>query len=635
MDTLRTFDARPDSIDFRDQLFVPTLVDVPARKPLVDYQDLKLPILDQGDEGACTGFALAAVCHYLLKSVRGSTWANKQVSARMLYVMAKRYDEWPGTEYDGSSARGAMKGWHKHGVCSERLWNNRTGSAKKARRSVDHLTSTRAEQAARTPLGAYFRVNHKDLVAMHAAINEVGVLFATCLVHEGWMEVGDNGLVHESSKQLGGHAFMIVAYDSDGFWIQNSWGANWGKDGFCHLSYSDWLKNGLDIWVARLGVPVRLSSGNLSTGRMSGQSTSRFSFSSLRDHVICLGNDGALNPDGQFGSSTDLVEELFADRIPKKVHGWRKPRILVYAHGGLVKDKTAFQTVEQNLQQLLDHEIYPLFFVWRTDFWSTIKNIISDAIRLRKPEGAIEGTKDFMLDRLDDALEPLARRLGGKLLWDEMKENALRATTSGNGGARLIAEYLAAVETTASIHFVGHSAGSILLAPMVQLLGTRGDIDAGPMSAFRGLNRQIDSCHLWAPACTVSLFDNTFLPVLDSGGLHNLTVYTLTRESENDDHCQHLYFKSLLYLVSNALEKVHRIPIFRPNGEEVLGLQHFLDPLKEKQLNSVIGEGRFNHVLSPNQIPLGQPDAARSTHHGDFDNDRSVWASTIADIAMR
>lgn len=44
------------------------------------------------------------------------------VSPRMFYEMARRYDEWPGENYSGSSARGAMKGWHKHGVCEEKLW---------------------------------------------------------------------------------------------------------------------------------------------------------------------------------------------------------------------------------------------------------------------------------------------------------------------------------------------------------------------------------------------------------------------------------------------------------------------------------------------------------------------------------
>ena len=48
------------------------------------------------------------------------------------------------------------------------------------------------------------------------------------------------------------------------------------------------------------------------------------------------------------------------------------------------------------------------------------------------------------LDRLDDALEPLARYLGGKMQWDEMKENAMMATTdTTSGGAYLLAQKLA------------------------------------------------------------------------------------------------------------------------------------------------------------------------------------------------
>ena len=48
------------------------------------------------------------------------------------------------------------------------------------------MSGTRSSDALNRPLGAYFRVNHRDLVAMHAAINEVGILFATATVHAGW-----------------------------------------------------------------------------------------------------------------------------------------------------------------------------------------------------------------------------------------------------------------------------------------------------------------------------------------------------------------------------------------------------------------------------------------------------------------
>ena len=39
--------------------------------------------------------------------------------------MARRYDEWPGESYEGSSARGAMKGFVRHGVCLAKTWSDK------------------------------------------------------------------------------------------------------------------------------------------------------------------------------------------------------------------------------------------------------------------------------------------------------------------------------------------------------------------------------------------------------------------------------------------------------------------------------------------------------------------------------
>ena len=51
--------------------------------------------------------------------------------------------------------------------------------------------------------------------------------------------------------------------------------------------------------------------------------------------------------------------------------------------------------------------VYPLAFIWHSDYWTTITNIVQDAIRRRRPKGVLDAAKDFMLDRLDDALEQM------------------------------------------------------------------------------------------------------------------------------------------------------------------------------------------------------------------------------------
>src|SRR6185295_12089471 len=153
--TSRRLDARADTLDFRDRMYEPTLIEVPTERPLETYLKAHVPILDQGKEGACTGFGLATVIHYLLRT-RKIVPDRGEVSPWMLYDMARRYDEWPGEKYEGASARGAMKGWHKHGVCSMSNWP-------KEDRDPDRYRIRFAE-ALRRPLGAYLRVNHKDVI---------------------------------------------------------------------------------------------------------------------------------------------------------------------------------------------------------------------------------------------------------------------------------------------------------------------------------------------------------------------------------------------------------------------------------------------------------------------------------------
>jgi hypothetical protein len=68
-------------------------------------------ILDQGTEGACTGFGLAAVVNYLLWTAARSRRDRMpaKVSTRMLFHLARFYDEWPGEDYQGSSGVCAVR----------------------------------------------------------------------------------------------------------------------------------------------------------------------------------------------------------------------------------------------------------------------------------------------------------------------------------------------------------------------------------------------------------------------------------------------------------------------------------------------------------------------------------------------
>jgi hypothetical protein len=630
----RTLDARPDTLDFRDKMYEPTLYEVPTMIDLEkDYMKFKVPILDQGQEGACTGFGLATVANYLL--IRRKVVPNSSpVSARMIYEMARRYDEWPGENYSGSSARGAMKGWHKHGICSAECWpykSSDTGSL---------LNDARTSDALNRPLGAYYRVNHKDLVAMHTAMAEVGILYATGIVHAGWNAVKGDGLIPYKSEPTGGHAFAIVAYDGRGFWIQNSWGNDWGKQGFALITYDDWLEHGTDVWVARLGAPVTLyNTKSIAIGHSAAaEKTRAYTIADLRPHIISVGNNGVLKEGGSFGTSTAEVKAIFNDDFPRVTKDWKKKRILLYAHGGLVSEDGAIQRLADYREALLEAEVYPVSFIWHSDYWSTATNILVDSLRRRRPEGILDSAKDFMLDRLDDALEPIARSATGKMQWDEMKENGLAATINKAGAARLVLKYVAALAEKYGkdfeIHIAGHSAGSIFHGPLIQMLTAKGKITSGDLKGTTGLGLKIESCTLWAPACTVALFKAFYLPAIKSKAIDRFALFALTDEAERDDNCASIYHKSLLYLVSNAFEEQGRIPLFR-DGVPILGMEKFLK--KDDELVKLFRAGNktCELILSPNAAPEGSIYHATATHHGDFDDDKPTVNATLARILSK
>ena len=605
------YDARPDPLDFRDLMYEASLVEVPVKIDIAQILAAKHPVLDQGSAGACTGFGLAAVANHLLRSRRVLPDSHA-VSPRMFYEMAKRHDEWSGAEYSGSSARGAMKGWHKHGVCSDALWPFDPTSTNGS------LTDERARDAARRPLGAYYRVPHQDLVSMHAALVETGVLYVTATVHEGWTMVGSDGVIPFAEGAIGAHAFAIVGYDERGFWLQNSSGAAWGRHGYGLLSYRDCLANGTDAWVARLGAPVLVEGSAGAAQQLTGSAHARASsIPDLRPHIISLGNDGVLLGSGMFATSLDDVKEIVRQDFPRITAGWSKKRILLYAHGGLVDEAAAVQRVAEYLGPLVSAEVYPIAFIWHTDFWSTLTNMLQDAFRRIRPEGFLDAAKDFMLDRLDDALEPIARSLVGKAEWSEMKENARLATTAANGGARAVLDEIIqrAQGGDIEVHIAGHSAGSIFHGPVVRYLQAAGV--------------KIESCTLWAPACTMDLFDACYLPAIEGEAIKRFAIFTLTDKAEQDDNCAGIYHKSLLYLVSNAFEATAHIPLLR-DGVPLLGMQRFV--AAHTTLPDLIAKKRVDHVLAPNTEAEGSRNCSGARHHGDFDDDAATVASTLLRI---
>lgn len=625
-------DARPDTLDFRDRMYEPTLFEVPTGKSLAEYRKVGVPILDQGQYGACAGYGLATVANYLLRT-RKIVPDKTPVSPWMLYSMAQDFDEHDAaagyastTDPDvGATARSAMKGWQKYGVCQESYYTNRGPCKANSELVVDSRLR---------PLGSYFRVNHKDVVSMHTALSEVGVLYASALIHSGWESPdAKTGAITFSADSIGGHAFAIVGYDKQGFWIQNSWGTKWGMQGFGKITYDDWLQSGTDVWVARLGVPIQLESvaGAVTLSTIMTVQSNGYAAPELDPHIISIGDQGLLRSNGPFSKSADEVNNLISKDIPQFVasEGWTKKKLVFYAHGGLVSEDAVVPRIGDYWTAMEKEQAYLIGFVWHTDYLTTLEEILKDVVRSVKPEGIISAAKDFLWDRLDDTLEPLARVATGKSEWDKMKANGMAASENAQGGARITAQGIQALLTADpafEIHLVGHSAGSIFLAPFIQIL-------------TQEFHLPITSCTLFAPACTTKVFEQFYVPAVNSGQLKQLSLFTLDDNTERADNCAEIYHKSLLYLVSDAFEDQIRIPLIHPDGEPLLGMEKFITKTtvnngngQQVTIQRWLTGKNFDWIKSPNNEPEGSKNAAQARHHGDFSTDRYALKAALARI---
>jgi len=596
--------VKKDPLDLRDLPYEGSLRELPL---LLDHRDRVPFILDQGTEGACTGFGLAAMVNFLLANhTDTSLHPQESVSARMLYELARRYDEWKGEDYEGSSIRGAMKGWHKHGVCSEGHWPYDPQQA-------GSFSSAAQLDALLRPLGNYFRVRHHHLDQMHSALVETGVLYASAQVHEGWNDVSNRtGRIKYRSELIGGHAFAIVGYDKQGFWIQNSWSDSWGRKGFAHLSYDDWLENGMDCWVARLGVPTASIAMEGSGSRRRVSSFEHIPheevvLSDIRPHFVNLGNDGAFSQSGRYSTDKDEVERIIQKNFVERTAEWGgTPRLMLYAHGGLNDEKASASRIATMLPYFLENRIYPLHFMWETGVGETISGIVQDAFRRGPLRSWTDELKERLWDLLDEAVELGARPLG-RPLWRQMKQNA-EAASSAQGGARYVADRIARYikrNGPIELHLVGHSAGSILHGHLIPRL--------------QALNVPIKTVSLFAPACTMALFEANYLPYLNQG-IERLTVFNLSDQTEQDDKVGPVYHKSLLYLVSESFEDAKATPL--------AGMHRFWQKTPAvRVLGQPVFQSEHDLIHSRGGPRLQLKSASRS--HGGFDNDEDSMNSVL------
>lgn len=151
--------------------------------------------LDQGQEGACTGFGSA----HVLASTPVVQPDITEALARYVYYMARRWDEWEGEDYEGSSVNGAMKALREMGRIKAWRW-----------------------------VYAISELNH--------ALSWHGAVVAGTDWYSAMWDTDEGGHLHVEGSKTGGHCYKIAGFQTipgqgTRYRIDNSWGASWGDGG--------------------------------------------------------------------------------------------------------------------------------------------------------------------------------------------------------------------------------------------------------------------------------------------------------------------------------------------------------------------------------------------------------------------
>lgn len=283
---LNTHGWEPDPEDSRDLAashpaefkikvpFVKAALSAEAALPAkVDLSEWFPPVINQGDLPICTAAAVIALGSYLIK--RNSN-QEREESVLFNYRVSRRLSGDP--DRSGSFLRYALSGWALCGSLDEKYWPFDT-------KQLDVDPNAFCYSVAQNYRAiTYLRIDNKKspedyLKAIKASLAQglpvtLGLsLYAPSLLSslqpgptKGVIPVPEN-----TDTKLGGHAVLVVGYDDDkiipppnipnvtssdqpqppgGLLIRNSWGKDWGQDGYGWLPYS-WVLRGLinDTWT--------------------------------------------------------------------------------------------------------------------------------------------------------------------------------------------------------------------------------------------------------------------------------------------------------------------------------------------------------------------------------------------------
>lgn len=220
---------------------------------------IKIPVFDQGFVPGCVGYAIASAV-----AIRMNMYCNSYcncIKSQESFSASYIFNQVSGGKLQGISLAVALDTLQKQGICPEVIFKNDRYSASKqpdnqAREIANQFRFWKAERIFFLPDELHDEDTRNavmlQLLKVHISKSKPVIVGLRC--PDDFKNFV--GKIYEPDKlpYNANHAALIIGYDDEARTVEilNSFGDDWGDEGFCFIKYEDFYRMARYGFVARL-----------------------------------------------------------------------------------------------------------------------------------------------------------------------------------------------------------------------------------------------------------------------------------------------------------------------------------------------------------------------------------------------